>query len=217
MTVSWISYPPPPGPTPLPTLWSWQTESVMRTTLPWIMYRRLQCSHSTAGALLAETDKTIFCLWQNSEMYQTAAKQNAGDDWLRCTPTTSSLWRGGVFVWVLPVCFSSKSKKASCNFGRCHLRFSEGIPSWIHGCFICWCNIHILPWNQGLNLVDDIIVMLVMFVKLFKVCNDNPEIQNWSDNIGYMLMLLRIFILFYTLWLFCNRKNICFKWCSCID
>lgn len=63
----------------------------------------------------------------------------------------------------------NKTKKTSCNFGRCQLRFSEGIPSWIQGCFICWCNIHILAWNHGLNLVDYINVMcLLSFLKVWQ-------------------------------------------------
>lgn len=57
--VSWWQLPgcftPPPT-----TLWSWQTESVMRTTLPWIMYHGLQCSRSAAGILHGESDSNNF-------------------------------------------------------------------------------------------------------------------------------------------------------------
>lgn len=57
--VSWWQLPgcfiPPP-----PTLWSWQTESVMRTTLPWIMCHGLQCSRSAAGILHGESDSNNF-------------------------------------------------------------------------------------------------------------------------------------------------------------
>lgn len=181
-----MSYTSPSTVSPLTTLHSWQTGGVMRTTLLWIMHRKVQCSHSTAGALHVQTDRTIFCLWQNSETYQTAAKQNAGDDWLRRTATTSGVWRGGEFVWVLQVGFSSyrkwKQKIALCNFGTHSLRFSGGILSWIPGCWICWCNIHTLA-SERLDCNAYYVCLL------FKMCNDNPEIQDWSDDIGIMLML----------------------------
>lgn len=109
------------------------TGSVMLTTLPWIMYRRFQCSHSTADALLAKTDRTIFCLWQNSEMYQTAAKENAWGRMARLlSHNLQSLKRRRVCLSAACL-FSSTPRKASHNLGRNLLRNSGGIRDWIGG------------------------------------------------------------------------------------